>query len=181
MSGCATDTQSASTSLTTMDDGGVMVRVVSQDESFRREFPVFVLLSRSSWKDGFSVSLPGCQLCRHCRRSFQVPTLSIRSSWLGELDPAVSGVEVIVFPSLLRKDETEPEQTLGGGQDPLRSQLCHQLASCGFGRASCHAHSGVQQLLLGALLAWLTACGVFAWEIFGYPCDGWLLKSSQQV
>lgn len=125
---------------------------------------------------------PGCQLWGHYRRSFQVPTLSIRSSSLGELDPAASGVEVMVFPSLLRKDETEPEQTSEGGQDPLRSQLCHQLTSCGFGRASCHAHSGVQHLLLGVLLAWLTACGVFAWEMFGYPCgDGWLLKSSQQV
>lgn len=117
-----------------------------------------------------------------CGRSFQVSILSIRSSSLGELDPAASGVEVMVFPSLLRKDETEPKQTSGRGQDPLRSQLCHQLTSCGFGRASCHAHSGVQQLLLGVLLAWLTACGVFAWEIFGYPCgDGWLLKSSQQI
>lgn len=128
------------------------------------------------------MSLPGCQLWGHCRRSFQVPTLSIRSSSLGELDPAASGVEVMVFPSIQRKDETEPDQTSGGGQDPLRSQLCHQLTSCGFGRASCHAHSGVQHLLLGVLLAWLTACGVFAWEMFGYPCgDGWLLKSSQQV
>lgn len=128
------------------------------------------------------MSLPRCQLWGLCRRGFQVPTLSIRSLSLGELDPEASGVEVMVFPSLLRKDETEPEQTSGGGQDPLRSQLCHQLTSCGFGHASCHAHSGVQQLLLGALLAWLTACGVFAWEIFGYPCgDGWLLKPSQQV
>lgn len=48
MSGCAIDTQSASASLTSTDDGGVVVRVVSQDESFRYEFPVFVLLSRSS-------------------------------------------------------------------------------------------------------------------------------------
>lgn len=62
----------------------------------------------------------------------------------------------------------------GGCQHPLRSQLCHQLTSCGFGRASCHVHSGVQQLLLGVLLAWLTACGDFAWEILGYPCGGGL-------
>lgn len=48
MNRCAIDTQSASTSLTTTDDGGVVVRVVSQDESFGREFSVFVLLSHSS-------------------------------------------------------------------------------------------------------------------------------------